>query len=167
MTAKKKPAQKAPERTDAPAVVLPPPLLLGGALLVGLALDFVAGWHLPMPLFARSLLGIILCGLGALPAVTAIRTLREANTPVPTWLPVRQIVTTGPYRYSRNPIYVGLILIYLGLVIILGSGTGLLLLLPLVGVLHFGVVLREEEYLNARFGDAYKKYCASTPRWLQ
>lgn len=152
---------------NAPAVLLPPPVLFGGALGLGIALDWLLGWHLPMPLFARSLLSFILCGLGAIPAGSALAALRAAKTAIPTWKPVTALVTSGPYRYSRNPIYIGLILIYLGLVILLGSGTGLALLLPVVALLHFGVVLREEVFLKKKFGAAYQSYAESTPRWMQ
>lgn len=148
-------------------VLLPPPALFGGALLLGLTVDWLFGWHLPMPVFARSLLALILIGIGAVPLIAALLALKQANTAIPPWLPTRQIVTTGPYKFSRNPIYIGLVLVYVGLVIMLGSGAGLVLLLPVLGILHFGIVLREEAYLTGKFGEMYKNYCASTPRWLQ
>ncbi len=148
-------------------VLLPPPALFGGALLLGLIIDWLFGWHLPMPLFARSLLAIILIGIGAVPVAAALYTLNQANTAILPWMSTRQIVTTGPFKFSRNPIYIGMVLVYVGLVIMLGSGAGLVLLLPVLGVLHFGIVLREEAYLMGKFGEMYKNYCASTPRWLQ
>ena len=159
---------RAPNSTsDHANVLLPPPALFGGALLVGLALDWFLGWHLPMPLFARSLLAIILIMLGAVPLGAALYTLNKARTAIVPWHSTKRIIDSGPYRFTRNPIYVGMILIYLGLVIWLGSGTGFLLLLPVLFMLHFGVVLREEVYLARKFGEEYTAYCQQTPRWLQ
>lgn len=148
-------------------VIAPPPVLFVGALVIGLVIDWLFGWHLPMPLFARSLLGLIVVLIGAIPLGLALIELRRANTPVEPWKPTRQIVTEGPYRFTRNPIYIGMSFIYLGLVIVFGSGAGFLLLLPVLVTLHFGVVLREEAYLAARFGKLYEAYCEKTPRWLQ
>lgn len=148
-------------------MILPPPVLFGGALLAGLALDWLLGWHLPMPLFARSLLALILIVLGAVPLGAALLALRKARTAIIPWHSTTRLLSDGPYRHTRNPIYLGMILIYLGLVIWLGSGTGFMLLPPVLFTLHFGVVLREEAYLARKFGEAYTAYCAQTPRWLQ
>ncbi len=155
------------DSADHAHVLLPPPALFGGALLAGLALDWLLGWHLPMPLFARSLLALILIVLGAVPLATALVTLHKARTAIVPWHSTSRIINDGPFRYTRNPIYLGMILIYLALVIWLGSGAGFMLLLPVLFTLHFGVVLREEAYLSHKFGEAYKAYCEQTPRWLQ
>lgn len=160
----KDPARPAPDHAD---VLLPPPALFGGALLFGLIFDWLLGWHLPMPFFARSMLAAILVGIGLVPLLASLKALHDAKTAIPPWKSTRQIVISGPYKFSRNPIYIGMTLIYIGLVIWFGSGTGLLLLLPILATLHFGVVLREEAYLTRKFGEMYKNYCATTPRWLQ
>ncbi len=72
----------------------------------------------------------------------------------------------GPYTITRNPIYIGLILVYFGLAIVMTSLWVLLLLIPVLMILQRGVVLPEEAYLERKFGDAYRKYKARVPRWL-
>jgi protein-S-isoprenylcysteine O-methyltransferase Ste14 len=72
----------------------------------------------------------------------------------------------GPYRWSRNPIYVALTLIYAGIALVIGSPWLLLLMPAIVAILHFGVVAREERYLEAKFGQSYLGYKASVRRWL-
>ncbi|MGB6968314.1 MAG: isoprenylcysteine carboxylmethyltransferase family protein, partial [Methyloceanibacter sp.] len=76
------------------------------------------------------------------------------------------LLETGPYRFTRNPIYIGLVILYFGLAIVLTSAWMLVLLLPVLIVLQRGVVEREEAYLKTKFGDAYRQYQARMPRWL-
>ena len=76
------------------------------------------------------------------------------------------LVVEGPYRFTRNPIYIGFVLVYLGFAIVLTSIWLLLLLIPVLFILQRGVVEREEAYLAGKFGEAYWKYQARVPRWL-
>jgi protein-S-isoprenylcysteine O-methyltransferase Ste14 len=85
---------------------------------------------------------------------------------VPTWMPTTALVTGGPYRISRNPIYLALTLVYLGLALAWGSLWPVVLLAPLLIVMRYGVIGREERYLEARFGDAYRAYRAAVRRWI-
>jgi protein-S-isoprenylcysteine O-methyltransferase Ste14 len=94
------------------------------------------------------------------------RSLLAANTAVDPSLPTRTIVTSGPFRFSRNPLYVGLTLIYLDFTLIANSWWGVVLLCPVLIFMHFGVVRREERYLDSKFGERYRRYCASVPRYL-
>ncbi len=80
--------------------------------------------------------------------------------------PSTAIITTGPFRYSRNPAYVALTLLCVGLGVLLDNPWILVLLLPAVLLVHFGVVRREERYLERRFGEEYRRYKASVRRWL-
>ena len=75
-------------------------------------------------------------------------------------------MSSGPYRISRNPLYLGLTLIYLALTLAVDTWWGIALLLPLLVVLHHGVVLREERYLERKFGDTYRLYRARVRRYL-
>ncbi len=79
---------------------------------------------------------------------------------------MRVLVTGGIHGWSRNPIYIGMFLIYAGIGIAAGSPWILILALPLAIILHYGVVPREEAYLERRFGDAYRDYRARVRRWL-
>ena len=145
-----------------------PPLLYLACLLLGLALDRV----LPLPLILPEAAlirwtmggGLILIGVAIMAA--GIRNFSHAATPVPSNRPVRALVTTGIHGWSRNPIYVGMFLLYAGIGIGACSPWVLILTLPLVIILRYGVVAREETYLERRFGDAYRDCKARVRRWL-
>jgi protein-S-isoprenylcysteine O-methyltransferase Ste14 len=149
-------------------VVVRPPFLFLGCLILGLALDY--GLPLPLTLPHTALLswaaggGSILVG-GAIFAAS-IRNFSRAGTPVPATRPVRTLVTTGIHAWSRNPIYVGMFLLYGGIGMAARSPWILVLLLPIATLMRYGVVAREEEYLERRFGDNYRSYKARVRRWL-
>ena len=134
------------------------------------ALPWIACCRLPLDLPGAALFswtaggGLILIGVAIL--VAGVRNFSRAATPVPSNQPVRALVTTGIHGLSRNPIYVGMLLLYAGIGIAARSPWVLILALPLVIILHFGVVAREETYLEQRFGDAYRAYKARVRRWL-
>ena len=145
-----------------------PPYLYLACLVLGFALDRL----LPLPLTfpeATSIRwtvggGLILTGVAI--AVAGIRNFSRAATPVQSNQPVRALVTTGIHAWSRNPIYVGMLLLYAGIGISAGSPWVLILALPLVFILRYRVVAREETYLERRFGAAYCDYKARVRRWL-
>jgi protein-S-isoprenylcysteine O-methyltransferase Ste14 len=149
-------------------VIERPPFLYLACLLLGLAVDRV----LPLPLVLPEAAlvrwsvggGLILIGVAIFAA--GVRNFSRAATPVPSNQPVRALVTTGIHGWSRNPIYVGMFLLYAGIGIAAGSPWVLILALPLVVILRYGVVAREETYLERRFGDAYRDYRARVRRWL-
>ena len=150
---------------DTAGVAVRPPLLYLGTLVLGGLIDLV--FPAPMTAFALRLpaagLTLVL-GVGLL--MVCFRRFRSAGTNVPTWLPTTALVTSGPYRLSRNPIYVALTLMYLGLALGYGSWWPVVLLAPVLIVMRYGVIAREERYLEARFGEAYRAYCASVRRWI-
>ncbi len=90
----------------------------------------------------------------------------RAGSNVPTSQPTMTIVDSGPYRLTRNPIYVGMMLGLIGLAIALNSLWLLLTLVPFALVIRYGVVTREEAYLERKFGDVYRRYRARIRRWL-
>jgi protein-S-isoprenylcysteine O-methyltransferase Ste14 len=149
-------------------VIARPPLLYLACLLLGLALDRM----LPLPLILPEAAlirwtvggGLILIGVAIVAA--GVRNFSRAATPVPSNQPVRALVTTGIHGWSRNPIYVGMLLLYAGIGMAARSPWVLVLALPLVVILRYGVVAREETYLEQRFGDAYRDYKARVRRWL-
>jgi protein-S-isoprenylcysteine O-methyltransferase Ste14 len=98
-------------------------------------------------------------------AVAAVQFIR-AGTHLEPYKPALALVSTGIYRYSRNPIYVGFSFIFTGAALLLGNTWLLLLLLPTLLTVHFGVVRREEEYLLGKFGAAYRAYQSQVRRWL-
>jgi protein-S-isoprenylcysteine O-methyltransferase Ste14 len=98
--------------------------------------------------------------------VSAVRTLRAAGTPIPGNRPTTTIVRTGPYRFSRNPIYLAFSLVQLGLSLWVNSLALLITLVPAVALMWLVVIPREERYLEARFPSEYSPYKASVRRWL-
>jgi protein-S-isoprenylcysteine O-methyltransferase Ste14 len=149
-------------------VIARPPLLFLTALLFGLTSDHL----LPLP-FAppeSDLVDWIIAGslslVGLALGAAGIRNFRLAATPVPTYKPVRALVTTGIHGWTRNPIYLGMFLIYAGIAVAARSPWTLLLTLPLAITIRYGVVAREEAYLEQRFGDFYRDYKGRVRRWL-
>ena len=149
-------------------VITRPPLLYLACLLVGLALDRVLPLRLALPEadLLRWTAGGALILIGASIMAAGIRNFSRAATPVPSNQPVRALVTTGIHGWSRNPIYVGMLLLYAGVGTAARSPWVLILALPLIIILRYGVVAREESYLERRFGDAYRDYKARVRRWL-
>ena len=152
------------ERDHAGVIALPP-VLYGATLLPVLALD----WLLPLRVLEQSVafwLGVALLLVGAGIGVWGQRTMGAAGTKVNPSEPTTAIVTGGPFRFSRNPLYVALTLLYLGLSLAVNTGWGFFALVPLLLVMHYGVVLREERYLEQKFGETYRQYRAEVRRYL-
>jgi protein-S-isoprenylcysteine O-methyltransferase Ste14 len=153
---------------DSAGVIAPPPLIAGATVLLGLVMDweipfFVLGNYFSWPV--RLTVGGALVAAGVLLAMAAVRCFRSVGTNVPPWQPALALATDGVYQWLRNPMYVGLGLLVAGIGIGLGSDWTLILLVPAAGLMHTGVVQREERYLEAKFGDDYRRYKASVPRY--
>lgn len=114
---------------------------------------------------ARSAGIVLALGAGAI-AFWAERAMKAAGTNVRPDRPTTAIVTGGPYRFTRNPMYVSLCLLQVSLGLILRDAMTVLLTLPLAVVLHHGVVLREEAYLERKFGEDYLQWKRRTRRWI-
>ena len=150
---------------DTAHVLILPPLLYGAAFVIGLLLQ----WGFPSPILPITLargVGVV-CVLVSLPlALATFRVLSRAHTPVDPLKPTTALVTEGPFRYSRNPIYLALTLLYVGVALLMNALAILLLVVPALVVLHYGVIAREEAYLTRKFGEAYRQYMAQVRRWL-
>jgi protein-S-isoprenylcysteine O-methyltransferase Ste14 len=153
---------------DHAEVAIKPPLLFLGALGLGALLSLVIplGPRLASPNGLALIVGLTFVAIGFALAALSVRNFRQVGTSIVPGEPSTALVVTGPYQATRNPIYIGLVLIYFGLAIVLTSLWVLLLLIPVLMVLQRGVVDREEDYLERQFGDAYRKYKARVPRWL-
>ena len=156
------------EARDTAGVIAPPPLLALAVVVLGLALD----WLMPayvlsvlLTLSERIAIAVLLIAAGAGLAVPAMRGFRSAGTHVEPWKPSLVLVTDGMFGWLRNPMYVGATLFLVGLAILLASDWTLVMTIIFVPVIHFGVVKREERYLEGKFGDAYRQYMARVPRY--
>jgi protein-S-isoprenylcysteine O-methyltransferase Ste14 len=143
-----------------------PPVIYLGAIVLGVVMHFV--WPVPLvpvPSVISTSAGVI----GTLAAVAlfiyAVRTFKAAGTPVPGNLPTTTIVRTGPYRFSRNPIYLAFSLFQLATAVWVNSPWLVVTLVAAVAVMSLVVIPREERYLGARFPE-YSSYKASVRRWL-
>ena len=151
-------------------VRFPPPLLFVAGLAVSLALDRLV---LPIrlashdvgrtPLLALGWLGIV---AGVAFSTWGIRTFRRARTSILPNKPARTVVESGPYWWSRNPMYVGLTAVYTGVALIRNAVWPLIVLPVVLTALWFLVIRREERYLTHAFGDSYIRYRQRVRRWL-
>ena len=138
------------------------------ALILGLGADWLLALP-PLPLVGAGGATAAAWAVGLLGAalliLSALRFIR-AGTNIPTHLPATALVTGGLYRFSRNPIYLGLTLVYLGLTLGFASFACMVLLPAVLAVMQIGVIYREERYLEAKFGEAYRSYKSRVRRWF-
>jgi protein-S-isoprenylcysteine O-methyltransferase Ste14 len=153
------------QRETANLGVFRPPLIYGASLAIGLAFH----WMWPRPLLS----GAALWALGSAVVVASllllgasVRRFRAAGTPVPARKPTTAIVRTGPYCFSRNPIYLAFSLLQLGIAAWVNSWWLIATLAAAIALVHYVVIPREEQYLEARFGAEYRNYKTSVRRWL-
>lgn len=153
------------DKRDTSGVVAPPPLIYLAALVIGVTLHYL----IPTPFIPRGLAH----GLGAAFILIAlsvlfwgVRTMRYAGTSVSTRAPTKALVTAGPFRFSRNPLYMSLTLLYLGVAFATRSLWALVLLVVVLTVVQRGVIEREEQYLERKFGADYLRYKEHVRRWL-
>jgi protein-S-isoprenylcysteine O-methyltransferase Ste14 len=155
--------------TRTAGVIIRPPLLYLGALAAGFTLDHL----LPIPVvipregeLLHRLVPASLALLGLTLAFVGIRNFTRAGTPVPTTQPTRSLVTTGIHGWTRNPIYVGMTILYLAIGIAVRSPWIISLIIPILLIIRYGVIAREERYLSEQFGDSYSDYVSKVRRWI-
>ena len=151
-----------PDRAN---VIAFPPLLFGGMLVVGVLLRF----PFPTPLLPNQtalLIGaaVVLIGLPIL--LLAFRQMIRNKTTIHPAGTTTTIVSNGLYAYTRNPMYLALTLLYIGVSIMTNAYWGLLLLVPLLILVQKGIIEREEHYLTQKFGEEYIRYRSRVRRWL-
>ena len=145
-------------------VIAHPPIIFAAGFLIGLLLNNVA--NLSFGLGDAIKLGWIFIVGGVGIAGWAAWVMSAAGTGIPTNVPATELVVKGPFLRTRNPIYIGLTLAYLGLASLMDAPLALLMMPVILMVMHAGVVLREEAYLEQKFGEAYTDYCAKTKRYF-
>lgn len=153
------------EQPDRAGVIFPPPVLMLLALIAAIGLHHF--W--PLPVVPRTLgivLGAALVMFGVGIAAWGRITLVKSGTNVSPYRPTTSIVSSGPFGFTRNPLYVGIQGVFVGLSLLAGTLWGLVLFVPAFLILHYGVVLREEAYLQRTFGQVYLAYKSKVRRWL-
>ena len=150
---------------DNPGIRVPPPLIYLVPLIVGLVLD--RRLHVPfLPRRVARPLGGALFGSSWLLGGWFMRTIEKAGTPIRTDKPVPHLVTDGPFRYNRNPGYLGLAMLYAGIAVLRNALWAILLLPLVIYVIQREVIGREERYLERAFGEEYVAYKARVRRWV-
>ena len=153
------------DNADNPGVIAPPPFIYAGAL----AASLLAHRRFRFPFLPRRLartLGPLLIVGGFVVGLLGLREMRRAGTNVDPYRPATAIVTGGPYRFTRNPMYVGFTLMYVGISALANALLPILLLPALQRLMRRGVIEREERYLEHKFGDEYLQYKGRVRRWI-
>jgi protein-S-isoprenylcysteine O-methyltransferase Ste14 len=151
--------------TDHAQIPFPPPLIFLGYLLAALVLHWVVPFPTPWPMPLRVLGGLLVVA-GLLLAGFAVSEMRKMRTSPDPQQPSSAIVTSGPYRITRNPIYLGFLLIYVGFTLLAGTIWGLLLSPFLFGTVTTWIIHAEERYLSEKFRDVCKDYSSRVRRWV-
>ena len=151
---------------DAPQILVLPPVLVGGTLLLGVPIHYLVWTVTLLPAPLARVLGFTLFVAAGLLAHLAHNAMKRVGTNVLPTRPTLALATDGPYRFTRNPLYIAAIGVYLGVTFWVDGLAPLLLVFPMAWLLHHGIVLPEERYLETKFGDAYASYRSSVRRWL-
>ena len=150
---------------DNPGVIAFPPLIW----LVNAVTSVVVHLFIRLSIMKYGLClvcGMIFIMLAPALALSALRTMKAAGTNVHPSEPALTIVRGGPFRFTRNPMYLALCLLQVALGFFLNDWITLLFVVPLILIFHYGVVLREERYLTAKFGEPYLQYKREVRRWI-
>jgi protein-S-isoprenylcysteine O-methyltransferase Ste14 len=154
------------EERDGADVRIPPPALYLVAVGLGVALHWLWALGFAQGSSLRVAAGAaVICG-GVAILGSALFTFRRTGQHPDPRKPTPMITRDGPYRFTRNPMYLGTSLIQLGLGVALGNAWIVLLLVPMVALIHYRAILPEERYLEDKFGDQYIGFKASVRRWL-
>jgi len=153
------------DRPDNPGVIAFPPLIW----LVNAVISVLVHLFVQIPIMRHGIClvcGIVFIILAPTLALSAFRTMKSAGTNVHPSEPALTIVRGGPFRFTRNPLYLALCLLQIALGFFLNDWITLLFVVPLTVIFHYGVVLREERYLTAKFGESYLQYKREVRRWI-
>lgn len=158
---------KAKPPADNPGIVVPPPLIFASLLACGWAADtYWTGLAIPLPTLPQQISSwLLLAGAAGLLGDALFGFLRARTSPEP-WKTTTTIVVRGSYRFTRNPMYLGMALGHAGLALLADSPVALLAVVPATWIIDRMVIRREEAYLQGKFGDEYANYRARVRRWL-
>jgi protein-S-isoprenylcysteine O-methyltransferase Ste14 len=152
------------QRRETAGVVAPPPVIYLGFLGLGFALEgLLPGAELPG---WTQWLGAVVIVAGVALMISFELAFKRAGTDANPYRPSSALATDGPYRFSRNPGYLGMAITYIGITLAAAAPWALVMLLPAILVIHYGVIAREERYLERLFGEEYLSYKRTTRRWV-
>lgn len=149
-----------------PGIIAPPPVMYLTAILISLLMHFLYPLIISHHTMLLRSIGVVSGSASVMLVSYAFLTMRQAKTSPNPYALSAALVTVGPFRFSRNPIYLAMTMLYLAVTFIINSSWPLFFLLPLQLLMHYGVIVREERYLESRFGDSYREYKFRVRRWL-
>lgn len=152
---------------DHAGVPIPPPIVFVGTLALALGIDWaLTGPSFGLPFLPRLIVAAIMLIAGLALLLVAAGKFSAEKTNIPPWKPTTVLVTSGIYRYTRNPMYLGMALAYMALSLFADSVIALLLLPIVLIILYYVAIRREEHYLEVKFGQPYRDYKKAVRRWL-
>ena len=151
---------------DRPRILAPPPMIFLSCLVMSIMLHLLRPLHVPVVGWLRLGLGVLLIAISAILSVPTFVTMKKYSTPTDASKPTARIIKEGPFRWTRNPLCVAMVLLLGGIAVLANSIWFVLFTLALFILLDQGVIRREEAYLERKFGEEYSQYKNSTPRWI-
>jgi len=133
---------------------------------IGIVLKRLLPSPLPVPPWLQTSLAMVLVGISIIVVAWSLMHFRKSKTTLDVRKPASTLITDGVFRYSRNPIYVSLTLLYLGIGLLTNNLWIIVLVVPCIIVMNRSVIVKEERFLDAKFGAAYQQYQASVRRWI-
>ena len=152
-------------RPDHANVKIPPPLIYVAGFLLGLWLGRVVPVYV-LPTIPGHIAAVIWIALWAILGAWSVGLFHRARASLLPIRPATRLIIAGPYRFTRNPMYLSLVCLYVGLALWFDVFWALVLLPMVIVAMHHYVIVREEEYLESKFGDEYRRYKARVRRWL-
>jgi len=153
------------EKEDIAGVIAPPPLIYLAALVIALILEWVARADAGLGSLGMWV-GLALIALSVIIALLARRQFVKGGTSLRVEVPSQAILSTGPFRYTRNPLYLSLTMLQIGIGLAAGMAWIIIWVVPVILVIRFGVIAREERYLERKFGEEYLRYKNRVRRWF-
>lgn len=154
------------EAAAGPGIRVPPPVFYLVALAIGTALEYLL-WPIPvLEAPSKYVIAYILVIVSVLIMPPVLMRFRRAATSFDVRKAASSLITDGPYQFSRNPTYVSLTMLYLGIGILINNGWVLILVLPVLLAMDLWVIRNEECHLEAKFGEQYLRYKRTVRRWL-
>jgi len=154
-----------PNNLDHADVRIPPPLIYVAGFVLGLALERFLP-VLVLPKIPSRVAAVLCIAVGVTIAVWSVGLFHRERTSFVPIKPTTTLVIYGPYRFTRNPMYLGLVCVYLGIALWFGIFWALILLPAVMALIQRYVIIREEQYLERKFGGEYLKYKADVRRWI-